>query len=117
MDRRAFITMVSGSTLAAPFLVDGQQSRIVRIGWLLSDPKPFALDPFRQELKARGWIAGDNLVIEERYSQSVAERYLQFAAELVRLKIDVLVTDGTGATKAAQQTTPRKPWHASVSPL
>lgn len=104
MDRRAFITMVGGS-LAAPLAVEAQQVRPVRVGWLLPDPKPFALDPFRQALKAQGWIDGDNLIIEERYSHSVIERYIQLAAELVRLKVDVLVSDGTPATKAAQQAT------------
>ena len=109
MDRRAFITMVGGSIVAGPVTAETQQTRSVRVGWLLPDRKPFALNPFRQELKERGWIEGDNLVIEERYSHSTAERYLQLAAELVRLKVDVLVTDGTAATKAAQRATPTIP--------
>ena len=80
MDRRVFITMVGGSILAAPLAGEAQLSRKVRVGWLLPDPKPFALGPFRQELKERGWIEGDNLVIEERYSHSVAQRYLELTA-------------------------------------
>jgi len=108
MDRRALIAVVGGSILAGPLGAAARQSRKV-VGWLLPDPKPFALDPFRQELKRLGWIEGDNLVIEERYSHSSAERYLQLAAELVRLKVDALVTDGTAATTAAQRTTPTIP--------
>src|SRR5262245_33041 len=109
MDRRVFVTMVGGSLLATPLAAGAQQARTARVGWLLPDPKPFALDPFRQELKRLGWIEGDNLVIEERYSHSSAERYLQLAAELVRLRVDALVTDGTAATNAAQRTTPTIP--------
>jgi putative tryptophan/tyrosine transport system substrate-binding protein len=97
------------SLFHAPLAARAQQARPVRVGWLLPGPKPFALDPFRQELKERRWVEGDNLVIEERYSHSVAERYLELAAELVRLKVDVLVTDGAAATKAAQRTTPTIP--------
>jgi putative ABC transport system substrate-binding protein len=73
------------------------------------DPKPFALDPFRQRLKKLRWIEGGNLVIEQRYSHGVAERYAPLATELVRLKVDALVTDGQAATRAAQRTTPTIP--------
>jgi putative tryptophan/tyrosine transport system substrate-binding protein len=105
MNRRTFLCGLTLGTLAAPLADEAQQVRAVRVGWLLPDPKPFALDPFRQALKELGWSEGDNLIIEERYSQSSADRYLQLAAELVRLKVNALVTDGTPATKAAQQTT------------
>jgi putative tryptophan/tyrosine transport system substrate-binding protein len=109
MNRRAFIAIVGGSVLAAPLGVAAQQSHAVRVGWLLPEPKSFALDPFRQELAAHGWIEGDNLIIEQRYSHSAARRYLQLASELVQLKVDALVTDGTAATKAAQLATPTIP--------
>jgi putative tryptophan/tyrosine transport system substrate-binding protein len=109
MDRRAFITALAGGLLAAPLAAETQMARRARVGWLLPDPKAFALDPFRQRLKELGWIEGENLVIEERYSHSAPERYLRLTAELVRLKVDALVTDGSGATRAAQQTTPTIP--------
>jgi putative tryptophan/tyrosine transport system substrate-binding protein len=105
MDRRAFIAVMGGSILSGPLSPDAQEAGAVRVGWLLPDPKPFALDPFRDELKRLGWIAGNNIIIEERYSHSAAERYLELAAELTRLKVDALVTDGTAATTAAQRTT------------
>ncbi|PYM53041.1 MAG: hypothetical protein DMD79_27185 [Candidatus Rokuibacteriota bacterium] len=95
--------------LAAPLVVEGQQARLTRVGWLLPDPKPFALDPFRQRLKELGWIEGGNLVIEQRYSHGVAERYAPLVTELVRLKVAALVTDGQAATRAAQRTTPTIP--------
>jgi ABC-type uncharacterized transport system substrate-binding protein len=108
MDRRAFIAGTL-AVIATPLGADTQQGRRVRVGWLLPDPKPFALDPFRQRLKELGWIDGRNLVIEQRYSHGFADRYPELVAELVRLKVDALVTDGTVATTVAQRTTPTIP--------
>src|SRR5262249_3407160 len=108
MERRAFVAGAF-ALVAAPLAVEAQQARMVRVGWLLPDPKPFALDPFRQRLKELGWIDGGNLVIEQRYSHGHADRYPELAAELVRLKVNALVTDGTVATTAAQRTTPTIP--------
>jgi hypothetical protein len=68
--------------LAAPLSAEAQQAGTVKVGWLLPDPKPFALDPFRERLRELGWIEGANLIIEQRYSQGIAERYPQLAAEL-----------------------------------
>jgi len=90
--------------ILAPLTAEAQQARVVKIGWLLPDPKPFAIDPFLQRLKELGWSEGGNLVIEQRYSHGTAERYLQLADELLRLKVDALVTDGAVATRAAQRT-------------
>jgi putative ABC transport system substrate-binding protein len=109
MDRRAFITILGGSIITAPFAGEAQQARKVTVGWLLPDPKSFALDPFRQRLKELGWTECGDLVIEQRYSHGNAARYPQLAAEFVQLKVDALVTDGSAATKAAQRTTPRIP--------
>lgn len=97
------------ASFAAPFVTEAQQAPAVRVGWLAPEAKPFALDPFRQTLKELGWIEGNNLVIEQRYAHGVAERYLGLAADLVRLKVDIFVTDGTPATRAAQQATATTP--------
>jgi putative tryptophan/tyrosine transport system substrate-binding protein len=90
--------------ILAPLAAEAQQARVVKIGWLLPDPKPFAIDPFLQRLKELGWSEGGNLVIEQRYSHGTAERYLQLADELLRLKVDALGTRGAVATRAAQRT-------------
>jgi ABC-type uncharacterized transport system substrate-binding protein len=90
---------------AAPLLAGAQRARKAMVGWLLPDPKPFALDPFRQRLKQLGWSEGDNVVIEQRYSGGDVARFPELVAGLLRLKVDALVTDGSAATKAAQQTT------------
>src|SRR5262249_22421429 len=103
MNRRAFVTGL-GAVLATP-RAEAQQTRKSRIGWLLPDPKPFAIDPFRQRLQTLGWIEGGDLVIEERYSHGYTARFPQLAAELAQLKLAALVTDGSAATRAAQRTT------------
>ena len=105
MERRTFFGVLAGSLLAAPLAAEAQPARTVRIGWLLPDPKAFALDPFRQRLKELGWIEDASLVIEQRYAHGTRERYVPLAAELVRLKVDALVTDGSAATTAAQRMT------------
>src|SRR5262249_14903323 len=105
MHRRAFLAAVTLTLLAPVRSARAQPARAVRVGWLAPDPKPFALDTFRQALKNLGWVEGGNLVIDERYSHGAAERYRDIVADLVRLKVDVLVTDGNPATKAAQRAT------------
>jgi ABC-type uncharacterized transport system substrate-binding protein len=109
VDRREFVSGVALALLVGPLSAEAQQARMVRVGWLLPDPKTFALDPFRERLRELGWIEGANLILEQRYSQGIAERYPQLAAELVQLKVDTIVTDGAAATAAAQRTTPTIP--------
>ena len=105
MGRRAFLGVVTLSLLAPVRPGGAQPARPVRIGWLAPDAKSFALDAFRQALAELGWIEHGNLAIELRYAQGDSERYSQLVADLVQLKADVLVTDGTPATKAAQRAT------------
>jgi ABC-type uncharacterized transport system substrate-binding protein len=105
MDRRAFIGACVVSLLGGPPAAGAQEVSTVKIGWLAPEPKPFALAPFRQVLKEFGWIEGRTLLIEPRYSHGAIVRYRELAAELVRLRVDAIVTDGTPATRAAQQAT------------
>jgi putative ABC transport system substrate-binding protein len=81
-----------------------------RVGFLaLAGPAEPRREVFRQSLGQRGWVVGDNLVIEWREAGGKAERLLGLAVELVRLKVDVIVTTGTSATNAAQKTTSSVP--------
>lgn len=106
MERRAFFVTLVGGLVAAPLAAGAQpETRNARVGWLLPDPKSFAFEPFRDRLRELGWVEGSNLVIEQRYVHGLSKRYLPAAAELVRLKVDVFVTDGAAATTAAQRTT------------
>jgi putative ABC transport system substrate-binding protein len=109
IDRRAFLGTLAGGLLAAPLAAEAQQAGKATVGWLLPDPKAFALEPFRRRLKELGWLEGDNLVIEQRYAYSGSKGYVQLASELVRLNVDALVTDGAAATSAAKRATRRIP--------
>ena len=111
MDRRAFITVVGGaSILAVPLAADAQQAgKVPRLGFLsLTSPsdRPPLLDAFRQRLRELGWVEGQNIVIDYRYAQDRVDRLPDLAAELVRLKVDLIVASaGTQAATAAKNAT------------
>jgi len=101
MDRRAFVTGL-GTVLVAPAGAEAQPSAPVsRIG-LLTD---LALEPLRDALRDLGYVENKNIVFELRRSDGRSERWPHLAADLVRLKVDVIVTQGTPATLAAKQAT------------
>jgi putative ABC transport system substrate-binding protein len=107
MDRRAFIVATVGGLLAAPLAVEAQQpGKVYRIGYLslLSASADAAnVDAFRQGLHDHGYVNGQNALIEARYAEGASERLPAFAAELVRLKVDVVVASTTVAVRAAHQ--------------
>jgi putative tryptophan/tyrosine transport system substrate-binding protein len=109
MDRRTFIGGVAGGLLAAPLGTRAQQvGKVYRIGIL--EPIPAAqnaanLDALRKGLRDLGYVEGRNLVIEYRSADGRAERFPDLATELVRLKVDLIVTRGTPATNAAKSAT------------
>ncbi len=96
---------------AGPFPTEAQQAgKVYRIGILRSGSGPPTTSPFyiglRQGLRELGYVEGQNLVIEYRSAKRKPERYPVIAAELVRLKVDVIVTSpGVGPIRAAQQAT------------
>ena len=107
MDRRAFVagTLV---LLAAPLAAEAQQpGKVYRIGMLLHDNNPSdpSRNAFREGLRALGWVEGQNYVLELRFAEGQVDRFPAFAAELVQLKVDVIVTAGPPPTKAAQDAT------------
>ena len=63
------------------------------------------MDAFRQELSKLGWIEGKNITIEVRFADQKLERLADLAAELARLKVDVIVTGGSGPTRFAKKAT------------
>src|SRR5262245_62577655 len=85
--------------------VDAQQTgKVLRIGFL--DPSTASgmaglLEAFRQELSKLGWIEGKNVTIEYRFAEQKPERLPELAAELVRLKVDLIVTSGGPTPLAA----------------
>jgi len=102
MDRRVFLGSLAG-LLAAPLAAEGQQpsTTMSRIA-LLTD---LAWEPLREGLRDLGYTEGKNIVFELRRSEGRSERWPALAAELVRLKVDVIVTQGTPATLAAKRAT------------
>ncbi len=109
MQRREFITLVGGAAALLPLAARGQQAgKVYRIGFLSYRGCGASLDPngaFRRGLREVGYIEGRNLVLECRDAPGRVEHFPDLALELVRLKIDVLVTDGTPAGLAAKQVT------------
>ncbi len=96
MERRTFMGVLAGGLLAAPLAAEGQQTgKVYRVGWLATvPPNPGNLqvwDAFIAGLRESGWVEGQNLIIERRYSEGRSERFPDLAAELVRLKVDVIV--------------------------
>ena len=108
MDRRTFIASMIGAALSAPLAAQAQQvGKVPRIGFLFygspgSSPE---LDALRQGLRELGYIEGQNIAIEYRFASGRVERLPELAAELVRLKVDVIVTPTTPASQAAKQAT------------
>jgi putative tryptophan/tyrosine transport system substrate-binding protein len=117
MERRTFLAMVSGGLLAAPLAAEAQPAgKVHRIGFLSpsspSDPErlasPFGaggLAAFRQGMRDLGYAEGQNLSIEPRWAEGRFERLPDLAVELVRLKVDVIVSVVTQATLAAKNAT------------
>jgi putative ABC transport system substrate-binding protein len=103
MDRRDTILALLALG-AAPFAAEAQQAvKIARIGYLTSSLGDDLLEAFRQGLRDLGYVEGRNLVIEYREAEGKPERYPALAAELVALKVDVIVAPITSAARAAKQ--------------
>jgi len=100
--------VLTGGLLAAPLAAEAQQTRkILRIGWLnASSPSANVSEsPFRQGLSELGYVEGRDFVMEYRWAEGHEDRLPALAADLVRARVDVIVTGGTPATHAAMQAT------------
>ena len=112
MRRRDFITLLSGAA-AWPVAARAQQAaKAARIGFLGADTQSGVesrLERFRAGLRDLGYVEGDNVFIDFRWAEGNYSRLPDFAAELVRLKVDLLVTYGTPGTLAAKKATTAVP--------
>jgi putative tryptophan/tyrosine transport system substrate-binding protein len=121
MNRRDFITLLGGAAVAWPIAARAQQrSKIPRIGYLdpVSRSSRMAavwVEAFRSGLHDLGYVEGKNIIIEYRWSEGEYDRLAALTAELVHLGIDVLVTYGTPATRAAKQATTSVPIVMAIS--
>ncbi|MBI2181443.1 MAG: ABC transporter substrate-binding protein [Deltaproteobacteria bacterium] len=110
--RRAFCSML----LALPFPAQAQQAKkIHRIGFLSSTRSGPITEEFRQALQARGYNEGKNIVIEYRYAEGSLDRLPELAAELVSLKVDLIVVVSTQAARAAKQASTTIPIVMAIS--
>jgi putative tryptophan/tyrosine transport system substrate-binding protein len=109
MKRREFITLMGGAAAAWPLAARAQQpAKLPTIGFL--GPNTPSLDSrrvgaFVQRLRELGWIESRNVAIEYRWAEGRTERLAEFAAEFVRLKVDVIVTSATPPVLAAKKAT------------
>jgi ABC-type uncharacterized transport system substrate-binding protein len=108
MRRREFITVLGGA-VAWPLAARAQQAgSTIRVGLLWpGDAPPVSprMESFRQGLRALGFVDGQNIAIELRYAQRGPQQLPELAAELISLKVDVILAPGDLAPKVAQQAT------------
>jgi ABC-type uncharacterized transport system substrate-binding protein len=109
MDRRRFLLTSLAGAFAAPLAADAQQAaKIPRIGVLFASTPAVTshlLDGLRQGLREHGYVEGQHIILERRYGQVGAERMSDLAAELVRIKVDIIVAATDPATAALKQQT------------
>ncbi len=105
MRRREFLALLGGAAAAWPLAARAQQTgKISRIG-VLNNGGAAVNGPFLQGLQALGYTEGQNLTIEVRFADWKLDRLPALAAELVALKVDVIVAGATPAARAAKQAT------------
>jgi putative tryptophan/tyrosine transport system substrate-binding protein len=108
MQRRDFIKVFASSAVAWPFAARAQQPTKSVIGFLgMASPTTFAarLEGFRLGLRDFGYVEGTNITVLYRFAEGHYERLPELAADLVRSKVDVIVTHGTPGSLAAKQAT------------
>jgi ABC-type uncharacterized transport system substrate-binding protein len=112
MDRRAFITIVGRSVLVAPLVGEAQHpDKVARVGVLWpgpSVPTSPRMESLRQGLRESGYIEGQNLAIELRFSPDV-ERLRELATELGHAQVNIIVSFGDTGPQAAQRATTQIP--------
>jgi putative tryptophan/tyrosine transport system substrate-binding protein len=107
------VLLMTGSTQAQ------QTGKVARIGFLdtsTASGMAVAVDTLRQELSRLGWIEGKNISIEYRFAEQKSERLPELAADLVRLKVDLIVTTGSPSALAAKKATTAIPIVMATAP-
>ena len=109
MFRRIVICLPLTVFLLTVSFADAQQTaKTVRIGWLdggTAAGSAVLVNAFRQELSTLGWIEGKNITTEYRFAEQKPERFPELAADMVRLKVDLIVVSGIGPALAAKKAT------------
>jgi ABC-type uncharacterized transport system substrate-binding protein len=110
MERRTFFGMIAGSLLGAPLAVEAQETgRIPRVGVLWhagsADEEGSYYTGLLEGFRDLGYVDGRNIILEHRFPNEMPERFRSMSAELVALKVDVLVTVGTQTAPYARDAT------------
>jgi putative tryptophan/tyrosine transport system substrate-binding protein len=107
--RRHFIRVVAIALLAVPLATRAQQSgkvpRIAFLGLNSAETAQQLVVAFRQGLRERGWVDGENIIIELRFADGKAERLPALVAQLIKGKIDIIVATSSVTTRIAQEAT------------
>jgi putative ABC transport system substrate-binding protein len=109
MTRMSMVALLALALLTAPLIAEAQpQPKVPRIGFLAvgtREGRAFLIEGFLKGLREHGYVVGQNVVIEYRFSEGRNERLPELAAELVALKVDLLLASGSPASFAAKQAT------------
>ena len=120
MKRRGFITLVGGAMVACSTSLRGQESRPARLGyiWIGSKGSEHSTrDGMRQGLRDLGYVEGRDFVLEERYADSQLDRLPAIVAELVELRVSLILCAGNQVTRAAMEGTSTIPLVATAPDL
>ena len=116
--RRDFLIAV-GALLTLPLAAKAQQpGNVPRIGYIVlnsAESGRHLLAAFREGLRERGWVDGQNIVIEDRYADGVVDRLRVLVADLIRLNVEIIVTTSSATTWAAKEATKSIPIVMTVS--
>src|SRR5215813_7203464 len=105
LGRRRFMAAIAGGLIAGPLAAEGQQAgKVWRIGVLSTADGP-EWEAFRQGLRTLGYVEGQNMFIEYRWHAGKCENLPALASDLVKLKVDVIVTAGPQPRLAARAAT------------
>src|SRR5438874_6407315 len=109
MNKKTLVLALAATLLALSFPAEAQQpTKVFRIGYLVpSDPASESTrsEGIRLALRELGYIEGQNIATEYRYAEGKLDRYPELAAELVRLKVDIIVVGGDDVIRAAKNAT------------
>ena len=107
MDRRTFLAGTGAVVLAVPLAAQAQKpTKVYRIGFLRAgSPPTIWIEAFQQGLRERGYVNGQNVVIEFRFTDGSHDRLPQLAEELVRSKVDVILASSSPSAVAAKNAT------------
>ena len=119
MKRRAFVGTIARALLALPLAVEAQQARgLPRVGYLVVNSAAVTqrhVAAFKQGMREHGWVEGQNFLFEIRYADGRVDRLPALVAELIGLKVDIIVATSSATTWAAKKATASIPIVMGIS--